>query len=156
MLSRIRVPTLLLLGCSFCAAAICREPARAEPPAKSSIVEYLSLAATDRIEVSYAPKGRFPVDKRNRATITDAKLIAAWLAELGKIPAEGPGLKVKMLPNAPEYRIELFAQTKLLGTLRIMGTRLDAPAGDGWDFYTGGDKAFVKMVKQLFENRKQR
>jgi len=114
----------------------------------SRIAGHLKLAGTDRITVTHAPRADFDAKEVLRAEITDAAAVRGWLVALDRIPAEGPGLRVKMRADVPEKRIEFFGGGKRLGVLRTRAGRLDAPLGKGWDFYKEGtDRALMKLVK---------
>ena len=114
---------------------------------KQSIASSFSLDTTDRIVVAYAPKADFAAADVQRVEITDAKTVKSWLTEIGRIPAQGSGLRVKLRGDAPEYRLEFFDGKKRLGQLRMKAGKLDSPAGTGWDFYKNQDRAFVKIVE---------
>jgi len=116
-----------------------------------NIVRFLKIGEADRIVVTYAPKADFASREVRKLIITDAEIIKGWLKALGKIPARGPGMLIKMRGDAPEYRIEFFRNKAKLAALRVKGNKLDAPANESWDFYRNEDRTFVSMVKKAFK-----
>ena len=115
-----------------------------------SIKDGISFSGTNKINIVYFAKMS---EKTNQKTteITDSATIKLWLTTLSKIPKKGPGMMVKMSGDAPKYIITFYKNTQPIGTLRILGSCLDAPADEGYDFYSGGvDTAFVSLVEKLF------
>jgi hypothetical protein len=64
--------------------------------AKQDIASVLSLDATDRIGISYAPKADMAADDVFRFEITEAATILKWLQVLQQLPAKGPGMRAKL------------------------------------------------------------
>ncbi|MDF1664131.1 MAG: hypothetical protein P1V97_20350 [Planctomycetota bacterium] len=107
----------------------------------------ISFPGTNKIIIKFAPKADFSAEDVKSVTITDSAIIKNWAHVLGAIPKKGPGIKAKIKADSEEYKITFFRDKDTLGTLRMKGGRLDAPDGEGWDFYAGEDKAFSKLVK---------
>ncbi len=131
-------------------------PAPAEAPAAPGDAAVLpadstriSFPGADRIEVTFAPHADFEAANVRRTAVTDPAAIAAWLQELAELPRKGV-LFITFADGTREYRVEFWAKGERLGSLRIKGEFLDAPASEGWDFYAGQDRAFVKLVERLF------
>ena len=126
-----------------------------EQQAKQDIASVLSLDATDRIAVSYAPKADMAADDVFRFEITEAATIQNWLKELGRIPAKGPGMRAKLPFDAAEYRIEFMKGESALGFVRLKAGSLDSPSEEGWDFYRNEDRAFVAIVEAAHQKAQE-
>lgn len=107
----------------------------------------ISFPGANKIIISFAPKADFGAEDVKTVTITDAAIIKNWVKVMGAIPKKGPGIKGKMKGDAPQYKITFFRDKDTLGMLRMKSGALDAPEDEGWDFYSGEDKAFVQLVK---------
>lgn len=144
-----RILLALSLSCLLCLTA-CTPPDQ-KGKAKTDEVQVdpknISFPGTNKIVISYAPKADFTADDVKTVTITDSAIIKNWTRVLGAIPKKGPGIKAKIKADAEEHKITFYRDKDTLGTLRMKGGSLDAPDGDGWDFYADEDKAFSKLVK---------
>ncbi|BBM82434.1 hypothetical protein [Candidatus Uabimicrobium amorphum] len=109
----------------------------------------ISFPNTDKISITYYAKMS---DETNPKTkdITDAATVQLWLNTLAKIPQEGSGKRIKM-GDVAKYIIDFYQGKNLIGTLRVLGSHLDAPAEESYDFYSPGiDDPFVDLVAKLF------
>ena len=133
----------LLSGCSS------PEESSVEPDPKS-ISGKLSLKFADKAVVTYAPTGDFESTDAVGKEILDESKIKRWIQALSKVPADGPGKKIKFAGNSKQYSIKFYRGDKELASLRIFENHLASPLGNGFSFYDGEDKAFVQLVKLEF------
>jgi hypothetical protein len=119
---------------------------------KPSIAKSLALNGIDGMVITVAPKADFSEHTVKKVTLNDQKEIEQLIALLEKIPAQGPGLMIKMDAQTTEYTIDFHKNKNVVATLRIKGSKLDSPQGTGWDFYPNEDGLFVQMVEKRASN----
>lgn len=144
-----RIAAALLVICLFCLSG-CTPPDQKGKGAVDTVKvdpNNISFPGANKIIIKFAPKADFSAEDVKTVTITDSAILKNWSRVLGAIPKKGPGIMAKMKADAEEYKITFYRDKDTLGSLRMKGGSLDAPDGDGWDFYSGEDKEFTKLVK---------